>query len=76
MAGIKGTQSNKYLKTKTKLQSCYERVSNIQHDLMHKFTTKLVNDYDQIVIENLDVKGMLMSHVASKGMHRSMFGLF
>lgn len=73
---IKGTQSNKYLKTKTKLQSCYERVSNIQHDLMHKFTTKLVNDYDQIVIENLDVKGMLMSHVASKGMHRSMFGLF
>ena len=73
---IKGTQSNKYLKTKTKLQSCYERVSNIQHDLMHKFTTKLVNDYDRIVIENLDVKGMLMSHVASKGMHRSMFGLF
>ena len=43
---------------------------------MQKFTTKLVNDYDKIVIENLSVKGMLMSHVASKGVHRSMFGKF
>lgn len=70
------TKSKKYLKTIAKLQAAYQRVNNIQKDLMHKFTTKLVNDYDQIVIEDLAVKGMLMSHVASKGMHRSMFGLF
>ncbi|MCT3485012.1 transposase, partial [Lactobacillus delbrueckii subsp. lactis] len=43
---------------------------------MHKFTTELVNDYDKIVIENLSVKGMLMSYIASKGVHRSMFGKF
>lgn len=64
------------MKTKAKLQACYRKVSNIQNDLMHKFTTELVNDYDKIVIENLSVKGMLMSHVASKGVHRSMFGKF
>lgn len=69
-------KSNKYLKTKTKLQAAYEQAANIQNDLMHKFTTKLVNDYDSIVIEDLDVKKMMMSHVASKGMHRSMFGKF
>ena len=43
---------------------------------MHKFTTQLVNDYDQIVIEDLDVKKMQMTHVASKGLQRSMFGYF
>lgn len=73
---IKGAQSKKYLKTRIKLQASYQRAQNIQTDLMHKFTTKLVNNYDQIAIEDLGVKGMLMSHVASKGMHRSMFGLF
>ena len=71
-----GTKSKRYLKTRTKLQIAYQRAHNLQHDLMHKFTTFLVNNYDQIVIENLSVKGMLMSHIASKGIHRSMFGLF
>ena len=68
--------SKNYLKTKAKLQACYRKAGNIQNDLMQKFTTKLVKDYDKIVIENLSVKGMLMSHVASKGVHRSMFGKF
>lgn len=68
--------SKNYVKTKAKLQACYRKAGNIQNDLMQKFTTKLVKDYDKIVIENLSVKGMLMSHVASKGVHRSMFGKF
>ena len=50
------------------------RLAIFKTSLMHKFTTELINDYDKIVIENLSVKGMLMSHVASKGVHRSMFG--
>lgn len=69
-------KSKRYMKTKAKLQAAYKRASSIQNDLMQKFTAKLVNDYDSIVIEDLKVKGVLMSHVASKGMHRSMFGLF
>ena len=74
--GKLATQSNNYVKTRTKLQREYTKVANIQHDIMQKFTTKLVTDYDKIVIENLDVKKMQMSHVASKGLQRSMFGLF
>ena len=34
---------------------------------MQKFTTKLVTQYDKIVIENLAVKEMQMTHVASMG---------
>lgn len=74
--GKKATQSNNYAKTKAKLQRDYRKVADIQHDIIHKFTTTLVNDYDQIVIEDLDVKKMLMTHIASKGLHRSLFGLF
>ena len=53
-----------------------KRKANVQHDLMQKFTTQLVNTYDQIVIEDLAVKKMQMSHVAAKGLHRSLFGYF
>lgn len=68
--------SNNYVKTRTKLQREYAKVTNIQHDLIQKFTTNLVNNFDTIVIEDLDVKGMQMSHVASKGLQRSIFGYF
>lgn len=74
--GRKGTQSNNYVKTRAKLQRDYRRVANIQCDLIQKFTTKLVNSNDKIVIEDLAVKQMQMSHVASKGLQRSMFGYF
>ena len=74
--GKQATQSKNYAKTRAKLQRDYRRVANIQHDLMQKFTTQLVRNYDQIVIENLAVKKMQMSHVASKGLQRSMFGYF
>ena len=68
--------SHNYAKTRTKLQREYARVSAIQHDLVQKFTTHLVTTYGRIVIEDLDVKRMQMSHVASKGLHRSLFGYF
>ena len=74
--GKKATKSNNYIATKAKLQHDYRKVANIQHDIVQKFTTKLVNDYDEIVIENLDVKKMQMTHAASKGLQRSMFGYF
>ena len=74
--GRKATKSNNYVKTKAKLQRDYRKVANIQHDIIYKFTTKLVSDYDKIVIEDLDVKKMQMTHVASKGLQRSLFGTF
>lgn len=74
--GNKAIKSNNYGVMRAKLQRDYRQVANIQHDIMQKFTTKLVDNYDQIVIEDLSVKDMQMSHVASKGLQRSMFGYF
>lgn len=74
--GKLAAKSNNYFAVRTKLQRDYRRVANVQNDLLQEFTTKLVNDYDQIVIEDLAVKQMMMTHVASKGMQRSLFGKF
>lgn len=74
--GKQAYRSNNYVVTRTKLQRDYRKVANIQHDLVQKFTTKLVTDNDTIVIEDLAVKQMQMTHVASKGLHRSLFSYF
>ncbi len=63
---IAGTKSRRYAKARTKLQRAYAKVRNIQHDIVSKYTTHLVSDYDTIVIEDLKVKGMKMG-IASKG---------
>ena len=67
--------SKSYQATRAKLQVTYERIRNIQNDLLHKFTTDLYHQYDTIVIEDLDVKGMQMKKKA-KNLHRSLFGRF
>lgn len=74
--GKNAINSNNYKKTKAKLSRDYRKVANIQHDIVNKFTTWLVNNYDTITIESLNVKAMQMSHIASKGLHRSLFGEF
>lgn len=76
MLARKQPGSINYNEVRTKLQRDYTKVANLQHDIVHKFTTKLVSEYDTIVIENLDVKHMQMSHVASKGLQRAQFGYF
>nr|WP_245328740.1 transposase [Lactobacillus colini] len=72
----KARQSKNYQIIQEHLRRDHRKVTNIQHDLMQKYTTYLVKYHDAITIEDLNVKKMLMSHVASKGMHRAMAGYF
>ena len=67
--------SKEYQATRAKLQATYERIRNIQNDLLHKFTTDLYCEFDTVVIEDLDVKTMQMKKKA-KNLHRSLFGRF
>ena len=67
--------SKGYQATRAKLQATYERIRNVQNDLLHKFTTDLYRQFDTVVIEDLDVKGMQMKKKA-KNLHRSLFGRF
>ncbi|MEK2496745.1 RNA-guided endonuclease InsQ/TnpB family protein, partial [Lacticaseibacillus casei] len=65
-----------YRTTRTKLKRQYQRVERIQTDLLQKFTTMLVTDYDLIGIEDLDNHHMRMNKRLAKNLHRSLFGKF
>ena len=43
--------SNNYMKTKIKLAKLHARIRNIRQDFLHKLTTRLVEDFDVICIE-------------------------
>ena len=64
-----------YQRVDHKLRHDYRKATNIQHDLVQKFTTDLVKYRDEIYIEDLDVHAMSMG-IASKGLHRALFGYF
>ena len=51
--------SNNYMKTKIKLARLHAKIHNIRQDFLHKLTTRLVEEFDVICIEDLNVKGMM-----------------
>jgi putative transposase len=51
--------SNRYIKNKIKLAKTHEKVANQRTDFLHKLSTEIVNQYDNICVENLNVKGMV-----------------
>lgn len=67
-------KTKRYTKVKTKLRRDYQKVSDLQNDILQKFTTQLVSDYPEIHIEDLNVHGMMMSKRMGKNLHRSLFG--
>ena len=73
--GKNATRSKRYFKVRTKLQKRYQCVADIQNDLIHQFTTMIYQNYDTVVIEDLDVQAMQMKKKA-KNLHRSLFGRF
>ena len=61
-------------KTRIKLATAYEKLSNKRKDSLHKITTKLIKENDVICIENLNVKGMTKNHHLAKAIQDCSFG--
>src|SRR5699024_2002942 len=53
--------SKNYGRVKTKLATAHSALTDARRDWLHKTTTQLVQDYDVIVIEDLNVAGMTRS---------------
>jgi putative transposase len=51
--------SRNYEKARKKLAKMYEHVKNLMNDYIHKVTSWLVEQYDEIYVEDLDVKEMV-----------------
>jgi putative transposase len=52
-------QSNNYYKTKQEVAKIHYRISCIRQDAIHKLTTYLAKNHGQIIIEDLNVSGMM-----------------
>lgn len=55
-------RSGRMRKTERHLRRLHARAANIRTDAMHKLTTGLVGDYGTVVVERLNVSGMLHNH--------------
>ena len=62
--------SNNWQKIKAKIEKINAKVNHQRDDFLHKLSRIYVNNYDNICVEDLDVKG-LKEKGHCKGMHRS-----
>jgi putative transposase len=53
-------------KQKIKVAKIYEKITNSRNDMQHKVSLKLIQNYDLIVIEDLNVKGMVKNHCLAR----------
>lgn len=63
-------------KARRKLALAHEKVTNRRNDFLHKVTSYLVNNYDTICLEDLNVKGMVKNHHLAQALEDISIGTF
>lgn len=58
--------SANWRKTQIKIARLHRRIANIRKDTLHKLTTYLATTYSKIVVEDLNVSGMMSNHKLAK----------
>jgi putative transposase len=58
--------SNNRKKAKLKLAVKHEKIKNSKNDFIHKLTTRIISENQTIVLENLNVSGMMKNHKLAK----------
>lgn len=69
-------QSKGYHSQRMIVAKLHEKVNNQRNDFLHKVSTRLVNQYDSIIVEDLNVKGMLKNDKLSKVISDASWGKF
>ncbi len=70
----KGSKSRE--KARKLVARVHERVTNVRQDYLHKLSRKLVDDNQVIVVENLNVLGMVRNHKLAKAISDVSWGTF
>ena len=71
---IKGSKNREKLRLKLALQ--YEKVTNQRKDFLHKTTSMLLDKYDTICLETLNVSGMVKNHKLALSISDLGIGMF
>ncbi|NES77662.1 MULTISPECIES: RNA-guided endonuclease TnpB family protein [unclassified Okeania] len=58
--------SNNWKKAQLKIAKLHSKIADIRKDTLHKLTTYLAKNHSQIVIEDLNVSGMMANHKLAK----------
>ena len=58
--------SNNRNKQRLKVARVHEKIANQRNDFIHKLSTNLINENQVIVVEDLNIKGMLKNHKLAK----------
>lgn len=75
----KGTRlpvSNNRRKSSVTLARLHARIANVRADFTHKLTTRLCRENQAVVIEDLNVKGMLANEKLARAISDVGFGMF
>ncbi|XWK88069.1 MAG: RNA-guided endonuclease TnpB family protein [Phormidium sp.] len=68
--------SNNCIKARRKVNSVYRKITNCREDFQHKLSRRIVNENQVVIVENLNVKGMMQNHWGAKSIHQVGWGMF
>ena len=71
---VKG--SSRFKKCKRQVAKIHQKIANQRSHYLHQITNEIVNNYDTIVIEDLNVKGMVKNRKLSKSISDASFSAF
>jgi IS605 OrfB family transposase len=74
--GSHRTPSVGWQQTRRRLARAYARAANVRRDSLHKFTSDLAGTYGTIVVEHLNVAGMLRNRHLARAIADTGFGEF
>lgn len=68
--------SRNYYKQKQKMAKLHKKIANRRSDFIHQLTADMVNRFDTICLEDLNVKGMQQNHKLANSIQSAAWGEF
>jgi len=69
-------KSNNWIKQKKKISKLQNKIANQRLDFIHKLSYRLAEEYDCVVVEDLDLKNLAQCLSLGKNLHDNGFGKF